>query len=143
MKSKGRYGQFVRWIFSIVDLLIVNLVFVFTIFLDYRVKAAAEGFSTRPMWLALNVAMLVCIYLYNDVHEKRVIYAERVVGKAVNLVLTHAGIFITLTSLLRQPDVPWEKVPVFYIVFFLALATWWVVSRQLVKLYRNRGFNFK
>ena len=99
-----------RWIFSIVDLLIVNLVFVFTIFLDYRVKAAEGGFTTRPMWLALNVAMLVCIYFYNDVHEKRVIYAERVVGRAVNLVLTHAGIFITLTSLLRQPDVPWEKV---------------------------------
>ena len=143
MKSKGRYGQFVKWIFSIVDLLIVNLVFVFTIFLDYRVKAAAGGFTTRPMWLALNVAMLICIYLYNEVHEKRVIYAERVVGKAVNLVLTHAGIFITLTSLLRQPDVPWRQVMVFYVVFFLALASWWVISRQLVKLYRNHGFNFK
>ena len=143
MKSKGRYGQFVRWIFSIVDLLIVNLVFFFTIFLDYRVKAAEDGFTTRPMWLALNVAMLVCIYFYNDVHEKRVIYAERVVGKAVNLVLTHAGIFITLTSLLRQPDVPWEKVLLFYVIFFLALSAWWVLSRQLVKIYRNHGFNFK
>jgi putative colanic acid biosynthesis UDP-glucose lipid carrier transferase len=143
MKSKGRYGQFVRWIFSFVDLLIVNLVFLFTVFLDYRVKAAEGGFTTRPMWLALNVAMLVCIYFYNEVHEKRVIYAERVVGKAVNLVLTHAGIFITLTSLLRQPEVPWEQVLVFYVVFFIALASWWVISRQLVKLYRNRGFNFK
>ena len=143
MKSKGRYGQFVRWIFSIVDLLIVNLVFVFTIFIDYRVKAAAGGFSTRPMWLALNVAMLVCIYFYNEVHEKRVIYAERVVGKAVNLVVTHAGIFIALTSMLKQPDVPWHQVLLFYVVFFLCLSCWWVVSRQLVKVYRNHGFNFK
>ena len=143
MKSKGRYGQFVRWAFSFVDLLIANLVFIFTIYLDYRLKAAAGSFSTRPMWLALNVAMLVCIYLYNDVHEKRVIYAERVVGKAFNFIITHAGIFITLTSLIKQPDVPWQQVMWFYVFFFLALSTWWVVSRQLVKLYRNRGFNFK
>ena len=27
MKSKGRYGQFVKWIFSVIDLLIVNLAF--------------------------------------------------------------------------------------------------------------------
>lgn len=143
MKSKGRYGQFVKWAFSLVDLLIANLVFVFTIFLDYRVTAAAGSFSTRPMWLALNVAMLICTYLYNDVHEKRVIYAERVVGRAVNFILTHAGIFITLTSLIRQPDVPWNRVLLFYFVFFIALSTWWVLSRKLVKLYRNHGFNFK
>ena len=127
----------------LVDLLIANLVFVFTIFLDYRVTAAAGSFSTRPMWLALNVAMLICTYLYNDVHEKRVIYAERVVGRAVNFILTHAGIFITLTSLIRQPDVPWNRVLLFYFVFFIALSTWWVLSRKLVKLYRNHGFNFK
>ena len=143
MKSKGRYGQFVKWAFSLVDLLIANLVFVFTVFLDYRVTAAAGSFSTRPMWLALNVAMLICTYLYNDVHEKRVIYAERVVGRAVNFILTHAGIFITLTSLIRQPDVPWNRVLLFYFVFFIALSTWWVLSRKLVKLYRNHGFNFK
>ena len=119
MKSKGRYGQFVKWAFSIVDLLIANLVFVFTIFLDYRITAAAGSFSTRPMWLALNVAMLICTYLYNDVHEKRVIYAERVVGRAVNFILTHAGIFITLTSLIRQPDVPWNRVMLSYFVFFI------------------------
>ena len=143
MKSKGRYGQFVKWAFSIVDLLIANIVFVFTIYIDYRLQAAAGSFSTRPMWLALNVAMLVCTYLYNDVHEKRVIYAERVVGRAVKFTLTHAGIFITLTSLIRQPDVPWDKVLLFYLVFFLALSTWWVLSRKLVKIYRNHGFNFK
>ena len=143
MKSKGRYGQYVRWIFSFIDLLIVNLVFVLTIYMDYRLQAAAGKFSTRPMWLALNVAMLVCIYLYNDVHEKRVIYAERVVGRAVKFIVTHAGIFITLTSLIKQPDVPWQRVLLFYVFFFLALSTWWVVSRQLVKVYRNHGFNFK
>lgn len=143
MKSKGRYGQFVKWAFSIVDLLIANLVFFFTIFIDYRATAAAGSFSTRPMWLALNVAMLICTYLYNDVHEKRVIYAERVVGRAVNFILAHAGIFITLTSLIKQPDVPWNRVLLFYFVFFIALSTWWVFSRKLVKLYRNHGFNFK
>lgn len=142
MKSKGRYGQFVRLIFSIVDLLIVNVVFLFTMIW----KGQGEGFNTlnsRPVWLALNVAMVVCIYFYSNVHERRVFYAEKVVGQALKLVLTHAGIFVTLTSFLKQHNAPWQYLLLFYVIFFLAIAAWWVLSRQLVKLYRNHGFNFK
>lgn len=142
MKSKGRYGQFVRLIFSIVDLLIVNVVFLFTMIW----KGQGEGYNalnSRPVWLALNVAMVVCIYFYSNVHERRVFYAEKVVGQALKLVLTHAGIFVTLTSFLKQHNAPWQYLLLFYVIFFLAIAAWWVLSRQLVKLYRNHGFNFK
>ena len=38
---------------------------------------------------------------------------------------------------------PWQRLLLFYVLFFLVLAMWWVLSRQFVKLYRNRGFNFK
>ncbi len=141
MKSKGRYGQFVRWIFSIVDMLVVNLTFI-SVTLWQGDQNGAETLLTRPIWLSLNVAMLVCIYFYNNVHERRVYYAEKVVGQAIKLVLTHAGLFVSLISFLG-PDVSWRVLLKFYLIFFLALATWWVVSRQLVKLYRNHGFNFK
>ena len=97
MKSKGRYGQFVRWIFSIIDLLIVNLVFFASRWWNVG-DAEVTTFYSRPVWLVLNVAMVVCIYFYSDVHERRVFYADRVVGQALKLVLTHAGIFIALTT---------------------------------------------
>ena len=142
MKSKGRYGQFVRWIFSIIDLLIVNLVFL-GIMLWQGKQGSISALFTRPAWLSLNIAMLVCIYFYSDVHERRVFYADKVVGQAMKLVLTHAGIFVTLTSFLNPLGEQWQLVLLFYFLLFLALATWWVVSRQLVKLYRNHGFNFK
>lgn len=140
MKSKGRYGQFVRWIFSIIDLLIVNLVY-FSTMLWTNGDAAAV--YSRPVWLVLNVAMVVCIYFYSDVHERRVFYADKVVGHALKLVLTHAGIFITLASFLGYYGLPWLQVLAFYAIFFIVLGTWWVVSRQFVKRYRNQGFNFK
>ena len=143
MKSKGRYGQFVRWIFSIIDLLIVNLAY-FGTMLWKRDSLSGDGMLfSRPAWLVLNVAMVVGIYFYSDVHERRVFYADKVVGQALKLVLTHAGIFVTLTSFLSPNDAPWQPLVIFYVIFFLALSTWWVVSRQMVKLYRNRGFNFK
>ena len=142
MKSKGRYGQFVRWIFSIVDLLIVNLSYFVTKVWDWTETASDEMYS-RPLWLVLNIAMVVCIYFYSEVHERRVFYADKVVGQAFKLVLTHAGIFITLATFLGPYDIPWQRVLWFYLIFFILLATWWVFSRQLVKLYRNRGFNFK
>ncbi len=142
MKSKGRYGQFVRWIFSIVDLLVVNLTFL-AVTLWHGGQGGANALLTRPIWLSLNVAMLVCIYFYNNVHERRVFYAEKVVGQAIKLVLTHAGLFVSLTAFLGPFEGPWHIILRFYVLFFLVLSTWWVVSRQLVKLYRNHGFNFK
>ena len=103
MKSKGRYGQFVRWIFSIIDLLIVNLAFYATM-LWYDGEFGTDGMYSRMAWVVLNVAMLVCIYFFSDVHERRVVYADKVVGQALKLVLTHAGIFVTLTSFLGPYD---------------------------------------
>ena len=143
MKSKGRYGQFVRWIFSIVDLLIVNLTFLISMVWSSDYLPPCEEMYSRPAWLVLNVAMLVCIYFYSEVHERRVFYADKVVGEAFKLVLTHAGIFVSLTAFLGPDNAPWQRMLLFYLLFFIALATWWVLSRQLVKLYRNRGFNFK
>lgn len=143
MKSKGRYGQFVKWIFSMIDLLIVNLVFFASMYWQHDSLPADSELYSRPVWLVLNMAMLVGLYFYNDVHERRVFYAEKVVGQALKLVLTHAGIFVTLISFLGHAGTQWRRVLWFYIVFFVVLAAWWVISRQLVKLYRNRGFNFK
>ena len=143
MKSKGRYGQFVKWIFSMIDLLIVNLVFFASMYWQHDSLPADSELYSRPVWLVLNMAMLVGLYFYNDVHERRVFYAEKVVGQALKLVLTHAGIFVTLISFLGHASAQWQRVLWFYIVFFVVLAAWWVISRQLVKLYRNRGFNFK
>lgn len=143
MKSKGRYGQFVKWIFSMIDLLIVNLVFFASMYWQHDSLPADSELYSRPVWLVLNMAMLVGLYFYNDVHERRVFYAEKVVGQALKLVLTHAGIFVTLISFLGHAGAQWQRVLWFYIVFFVVLAAWWVISRQLVKLYRNRGFNFK
>ena len=143
MKSKGRYGQFVKWIFSIIDLLIVNVVFFASMYWQSDSLADSNELYSRPVWLSLNVAMLVGLYFYNNVHERRVFYAEKVVGQALKLVLTHAGIFVTLTSFLIANESPWQHILWFYLIFFVVLSAWWVISRQLVKLYRNRGFNFK
>ena len=143
MKSKGRYGQFVRWIFSIIDLMIVNLSYLTVMLWSKDTPSFCNEMYSRPMWLVLNVAMLVCIYFFSDVHERRVFYAEKVVGQALKLVLTHAGIFVTLTSLIGPHVTPWQQLAMFYLLFFAVLSAWWVISRQLVKLYRNHGFNFK
>ena len=143
MKSKGRYGQFIRWIFSIIDLLIVNLVF-FIVFIWHFGRPIETGLTySRPVLLVLNVAMVVCLYFYSNVHERRVFYAEKVVGEALKLVLTHAGIFVTLTTFLGNYGAPWQRIILFYVLFFVVLATWWVLSRQVLKFYRNQGFNFK
>ena len=59
MKSKGRYGQFVKWIFSVIDLLIVNLAFFASMYWQRETLSASNELYSRPVWLVLNMAMLV------------------------------------------------------------------------------------
>lgn len=114
MKSKGRYGQFIRLVFSIIDMLIANLTFFASMMLfQDSIPTGSSFLYSRPMWLVLNVAMMVCVYFYSSIHERRAFYAERVVGQALKLVLTHAGIFITLTTFISAHDVPWRPVLLF------------------------------
>jgi len=141
MKSKGRYGQFIRYIFSIIDLLIVNVVYFAMRW--WHGDAADDSLYTRTVWLMLNVAEMVCIYFYSDIHERRVFYADKVVSRALQSVLVHAGIFVTTLSFLGLNDLSWRWLLAFYIILFVVLAGWWVVSRQLLKIYRTHGFNFK
>lgn len=143
MKSKGRYGQFIRLIFSIIDLLIINIVYLSTHLWWNVDTAGGEGFYTRAALLLLNIAQMVCIYFYSDIHERRVFYADKVVSRALQSTLLHAAIFIVLYTFLGLPDVPWELLLGFYVTLFIAISGWWVLSRQLLKLYRTRGFNFK
>lgn len=143
MRSKGRYGQFIRWIFSIIDLLIVNAVFFLTSLWHGGGGTSDDALYSRPVWLVLNVAMVVCLYFYSNIHERRVFYADKVVGQALKLTLTHAGIFVALISFIGSYDVSWQRFALFYATLFIAMATWWVLSRQVLKIYRHQGFNFK
>ncbi|MBQ4368017.1 MAG: undecaprenyl-phosphate glucose phosphotransferase, partial [Muribaculaceae bacterium] len=139
MRGKGRYGQFIKWLFSAVDMLVLNAAY----FVTCWYNEVNDVFFSKIVWLMLNVAYVVVIYFFGDIHNKRVVYADRVLVEVVKSVLMHVAIFVTLLSFLDLTETSWQVIARFYLLFFVGLSLWWIGSRKLIKAYRTRGFNYK
>lgn len=142
MKKKGRYGQLIRWIFTLVDLIVLNGVYLFVRYYTSD-ESAHNVFSSRSVWVLLNLCYIIVIYFFSEIHNKRVLYADRVLIESVKSVTMHAALFLSILVFVRWADTSWRFVLMFYGLLYVCMGAWWVLSRKIIKAYRSRGFNYK
>lgn len=139
MQKKGRYGQFVRGIITFIDLIILNVIYL----LVCLCTDIPKEFFTKPVWFMLNLSYMVVIYLFSDIHSKRIVFADKVILNAAKSVVLNAAVFLALLTFVDAPDIhPFVFIKL-YLIFFLVLSVWWIGSRKLLKLYRKLGYNFR
>lgn len=139
MKGKRQYGQFIRWIFIAIDLVVLNVSYIATCLLT---DIQHQPFYGKPVWLMLNLSFLAVVFVLSTLHDKRVVYIDRVLMLLLKYMLLHVVIFLMLLSFVDEV-ISWKTIALFYTIFALSLATWWIVSRKLLKWYRSKGFNYK
>lgn len=139
MKSKGRYGQYIRWIFLFIDFIILNLSYLLVCLMNRH----DTMFVSKPVWLMMNVSYMVVSYFFSDIHHRRVVYADKVVLKVLKAVLIHAVLFLSLIYFLRSDYIAWDDFGKLYAIFVVALGSWWLISRKVMKWYRALGKNYK
>ncbi len=140
MRTKGRYGPFLRWIFSSVDFLILNIVYLIICFFTPEV----EGFFNRKVWLMANISFVAVSYFFSDIHYRRVVYADHVFLQVIKAVALHAVLFLSLEFFFIELEkTSWITLTKFYGMFFVCLSAWWIVSRKVLKIYRTSGHNYK
>ena len=89
----------------------------------------------------LNLSFLVVVYVLSTLHDKRVVYLDRVLMLLVKYILLHLVIFLMLFFFVDN-IISWKTVALFYFIFTISLAIWWIASRKLLKWYRSKGFNY-
>ena len=139
MVKKGRYGQFIRGLFTTIDFLILNL----TYLILYLLHDGPDDFFTRQVWFMMNIAFAVGCSIYSNIHSRRVLFADRVVLTATKSVTLFAVIFFAFLLFLNLNNIRVLTFIEFFLIFFPLLSLWWLLSRQMLKVYRSRGFNFK
>ncbi len=137
--SRGKYGQYIRWIFTGVDFIILNLAYLAVCTLT----PVAENFFSKPVWLMMNISLVAVSYFFSSIHYRRVVYADQVVLQVIKAVAMHAVIFMALLMFLGFDKASWRTYLKFYIVFFIGLSSWWLISRKVLKRYRSFGKNYK
>lgn len=137
MSKKGRYGQFIRVIFTAVDFSVLNIAYL----LSYTLIDDAD-FFTRPVWLLMNISFLLVEFITSHIHEQRVVFADRVMIETVRTVCIHLALFVAMMSFLEL-NTTLSTYLGFYAIFFIGLGLWWIISRKIIKRYRTLGFNFR
>lgn len=112
-------------------------------FITLAIVGYDTAFADKFAWLLVNFAMIIVIYMFGNVHAKRVVNADIIAMQALKSVLLHAAIFLSITALTSRADIEWRAIAWFYGLFAVGFIGWWVLSRQLLKAYRTRGFNYR
>ena len=137
--GKGRYGRYVRWAITAVDFVILNLVF----FAVSEFNAVPAEYYNLKSWGIVNISYLLSVIVFSDIHDIRIVYADKLVLNVVKMLTVMISSFFTLLWIADIFDMPWDTIISFFVIFTLSLSIWWILSRKAVKLYRAHGFNFK
>lgn len=139
VNQKGRYGKYVNAIVVFVDLIIINLAFGVTLWLNPCVIHAGD---LKVMWLLVNMAYIPVAYLSSLNAGRRMMQMENIIVNSLSAVATYALFFLATMSLLDIHSIPWSAYVEFYGICVLALPVWWMAAREIIKSFRRRGRNF-
>lgn len=107
------------------------------------ITGADSHFCSKVIWLVANLSLIPSEWMFGSVHDARILYADRLVLSACKSSVLAGCVFTSLLYLLDVVDISAMVCVSFYLLFFLLLSIWWVLSRSVLKRIRNLGLNFK
>lgn len=137
--NKGRYGYLVNILTTLFDFVLLNAVYFFVL---QEVQYVGQ-FGDNVALVFLNVSYCPAIFLFSEVHKKRILFFDRIIIMLFKAFAIHCLVMITLMSLAGRDDVPLRLYVYFYALFYFSLALWWILSRRLLKYFRRKGLNFR
>lgn len=133
-------GRYIRTLFNLGDLIIVNLVFAFTLHLFDFYQLEAD--YLRELFLLINISYLPMIaWTIGRTHAYRAITMDYIMRTCFVSVCTHALVFLSLAAFLHF-DIAGRVYIFFYAVLFGSISMFRLTGNYALKSYRRRGFNF-
>ncbi len=137
--KKGSFGKHLAGLFSVSDLVLVNILFGITCLLSPEIDHAQR---IRTLWVLVNTSYLpVMIWMRGKTHQLRVVLMDHVVKHAFIVVGVHALFFFTLMTFV-EIRLPLRGFLIFYALMAVAVPLWWIISRRIIKALRRHGYNF-
>lgn len=137
--TKGRYGFLVSIITTLCDFVLLNAVYFYVL---HGNKMVGQ-FNEDVVWIFLNISYVPAILLFSDVHNKRILFVDRIMVMLFQVLIVHVLVMMSLVTLAGYDDIPIRIYVVFYAIFYALLLCWWIISRKIVKFFRQRGLNFR
>lgn len=139
MFQRGKYGKLINSLFTAVDFVVLNAIFLAVGFIYPGVAELHQ----RMTWLLLNVAYIPVAWWVTDAHNVRSLQMEAVMRITVIAVMFHTLLFVTLLYLMQVDGLTARVLLVFYSMLLAGLLLWRVSGQTILKTYRRRGGNLR
>lgn len=137
--TKGRYGFLVSVLTTMFDFILLSIAYLFVLYNSENVGQ----FGEKVIWVFANISYAPAILLFSDIHNKRVLYADRVMIILFQVFIIHFLLFMALVTISGYDEISVSIYAKFFILFYALLAIWWIASRKIVKFFRRRGLNYR
>ena len=145
MGNKSRYGFLIKWLVVAGDLLLINILF-FLLDKWFNVHGSEHlNINWRFSYLLLNFSYIFAVYFVPVRIYQPVMFTDRVIQRSLLLVALHSIIFTACLFFLtmEKDTLPLYFVVYLYLFLFVLFTAWRVLAREILKLYRRRGYNYK
>ncbi len=140
LTPKGRYGVYVPYALMLADFIVLNATLVLVLLLN---TPAVPVDTLRVVVVLGNAAYLPVASMSFRIRQARAVHMERLVIKALHMVLLHAVIFFALIAFVgKAGEVPWHDYVEFYAIFIIVLPLSWTGTRLVLKAIRRHGRNY-
>lgn len=143
MVLNKKHGYLIQWLIGVGDMFVLNAVFVFVLKLLGLTYTHAIAYNQREVLLLLNFCYLFSLYFVPLQLHLSVVFIDKIVQRAFNLVTVLTLLFATCLIFLNVGDLMATFLLVYYVVALVLFALWRVLVRMSLKLYRRKGYNFK
>ncbi len=137
--TKGRYGFLVSVVTTMFDFVLLNVGYLYAI---HNIGDVGQ-FSEKVVWIFVNISYAPAILLFPDIHNKRILYADRLMIILFQVFIIHFLSFLSLVTISGCDNIPPAVYVKFFAVCYAALALWWITSRKIVKFFRRKGLNYR
>lgn len=137
----GKYGKYVPYIQTLLDIIIIAVVFVSLLSCNDYTIVAEGGHHVWRVILAVGVVAVVVGRGCLSVHQRRMMRVERLVGMALLASLSSTILYAAMMMFTGYAGI---KIGFFSLLFFLQaglLLSVWLVSLALLKWIRRHGRN--
>ncbi len=135
------YGKYIPALLSFGDLLLFNIFYVVTVWL--YPELAEAGRKSLFLYLLVNLSFIpVALRVNRTKTLLRAMQLDRVVLQALMIVVVHALCFMAIIAFFGITIVPTRAFVVYYAMMMVAITLWAIISGQLIKYFRRKGYNY-
>lgn len=137
MTRQGRYGRYIGRLVRLADMVVLNLVFVYVLWLN----PGLPELRLKLTWLLYNIAYIPASVLLASIDKDRPARMDRVVRVGLQSVAVHFASFLALLYIMGIGGMEWRVLVELAGIGSIVFVCWRVLARGILKLYRSRGGN--